>query len=125
MQMTETGSMLWEFWPCSGHQFGLRRISEHLLALLLRTKGILMSLHTRDADILCNQQCPNHGLLRITSAVNAKVVILYTLYAFFSADLKLPFLKETGNALSTSLVSGTWPEEFDDNCRSDENCGGQ
>ena len=62
-----------------------------------------MSLHTRDADILCNQQRPNRGLLRITSDVNAKVVILYTLYAFFSANLKLPFLKETGNALSTSL----------------------
>ena len=57
-----------------------------------------MSLRTRDADLLCNQKRPNRGLLRITSAVNAKVVILYTLYAFFSADLKLPFLKETGNA---------------------------
>ena len=82
-----------------------------------------MSLHTRDADLLCDQQCPNRSLLRITSAVNAKVVILYTLYAFFSANLELPFLKETRNVSSTSLVSGAWPEEFDDDCRSDEDCG--
>ena len=82
-----------------------------------------MSLRTRDADLLCDQKRPNRGLLRIISAVNAKVVILYTLYAFFSADFELPFLKETGNASSTSLVSGAWPEEFDDDCRSDEDCG--
>ena len=78
-----------------------------------------MSLHSRYADLLCDQQHPNHALLRITSAVNSRVVILYTLYAFFSADFKLPFLKETGDVSSTTSVSGTWPGEFND-----DDCGG-
>ena len=83
-----------------------------------------MCLHSGYVDLLCDQKHPNHGLLRITSAVNARVVILYTLYAFFSTDFKWPFLKETGNVPSTSSVSGAWPGEFDnDDCGADEDHG--